>query len=239
MTTRIYITIFGSAALLSFASSTFAQHPGDVWVARNSNLQLAVGGFVLADVPTILPPTGGLFPGWSDNAPGFDRIVAAQPENDLFPMIAGAQIHLVVVEFDPALRAIDSGFNIIDDTDESTFLGTESLHTHLTWNIDINDPAFDDEEYLWEATFVLTDAGSTGYAESDPVTLKFLNIDRIAGDINGDEIVDLLDLSEFIALLFDDSTATREERAAADINLDRSIDGADIQGFVNALLETP
>jgi hypothetical protein len=237
MKTRTYLTIIGSTAVLSFASSSFAQHPGDVWVARNSNLQLAVGGFALADVPTVLPPSGGLFPGWSDNDPGFDRIVTAQPENDLFPMSAGAQVHLVVVEFDPALRAIDTGFNVIDSHDESTLLGSASLHTHLTWNININDGAFDDEEYLWEATFVLRDMGSTGYTDSESVTLKFLNVDRIAGDINGDEIVDLLDIPEFIALLFDDSTATREVRAAADMNLDRSIDGADIQGFVAALLE--
>ncbi|MCA9255862.1 MAG: hypothetical protein KDA33_09500, partial [Phycisphaerales bacterium] len=78
--------------------------------------------------------------------------------------------------------------------------------------------------------------GSTGYITSDDISLRFTNVDVAPGDVNEDGFVDTLDVPDFLALLFDDSTATREQRAAADINLDRNIDGLDLQLFVTALL---
>lgn len=213
-----------------------AQHVGDVWVGRTAAGQLDVGGFADAGVGKYLAPSSGLFPGWSDNDPGFDRLITDDPDNDLFMLAAGAQIRLEVVAFDPAFRAVDTSFNLLDMPGEQTLLGTSSLHTHLTWNINVNDPQFDPDEYLWEATFRLLDTGATGYAPSNDVTLKFTNVDVLPGDVNGDDMVDMLDISGFIALLFDDTLATREQWAAADLNLDRALDGLDLQQFVAMLL---
>lgn len=227
------------AALISLATAgpLPAQHVDDVWVGRSADGRLGLGGFAHAGEPVVLPPSGGLFPGWSDNEPGFDAVTEPQPDVGLWPLEPGAMVRLEVIAFDEGLRAVDSGFQILDMPGDQTLLGGASLHAHLTWNIDLNHPAFDSDEYLWNATFRVIDTGSTGYEASEAVTLPFLNVDRLAGDINGDGVVDALDLTGFVDLLLDDAAATREMRAAADINLDRAIDGADIQPFVAALLD--
>lgn len=229
--------VSGIAVLLSTPFAQ-AQHAGDVWVGRTSAGQLSVGGFATAGVGKYLAPSAGLFPGWSDNDPGFDRVINDEPDNDLYTLSSGAQIRLEVVAFDPAFRAVDASFNVLDTPGEQTILGTSSLHTHLTWNININDPLFDEDAYVYEATFRLLDTGSTTYASSDEITLKFTNVAALPGDINGDTFVDAFDIPDFIALLFDDTTATLEQRVAADMNLDRAIDGLDLQRFVAALLES-
>ncbi|HPF41344.1 MAG TPA: hypothetical protein P5081_20530 [Phycisphaerae bacterium] len=230
-------TLISAIIVLAIAiQSASAQHAGDVWVGRTSAGQLDAGGFIDVGVGFYLAPSGGLFPGWSDNDPGFDRVINDDPENDLYSLATGAQIRLEVVAFDPALRAVDTSFNILDTPGEQTILGGATLHTHLTWNINVNDPMFDDQEYVWEAKFRFVDTGSTGYVTSDDISLRFTNVDVAPGDVNEDGLVDTLDVPDFLALLFDDSTATREQRAAADINLDRNIDGIDLQLFVTALL---
>lgn len=238
MKLRVTLVPIAALSLCLFVASAHAQHMGDVWIGRTSADQLSVGGYLPTALGTYLAPSSGLFPGWSDNSPGFDRVINAEPDNDLYPMETGAHIVLEVVHFDTALRAVDASFNLIDTPGEQTILGGSTLHVHLTWNINVNDPAFDPDEYLWEATFRLIDTGSTGYATSDDITLKFTNVDVLPGDVNDDGFVDELDIPDFVSLLFDDTDATREQRAAADINLDRHIDGLDLQYFVAAMLAT-
>lgn len=238
MQSRRFVPLFLVLTLAVHIAQASAQHESDVWVGRTNAGTLSVGGYLPTEFGKYLAPSAGLFPGWSDNDPGFDRVINVEPENDLYSLEAGAQIRLEVIDFDPALRAIDASFNLLDTPDDQTILGGSTLHVHLTWNININDPLFDVDEYLWEARFRLFDTGSTGYESSDDLTLKFTNVDVLPGDVNEDEVVDVLDIPDFIALLFDDTNATREQRAAADLNLDRHIDGSDLQHFVDTLLQS-
>jgi hypothetical protein len=222
--------------ILSGARPALAQEFGDLWIGRTAAGQLKIGGFSVADNVVTLPPVGGLFNGWSDNDPGFDRIVSDDPGADLFSMETGAQISLVAVEMDEAFRAIDPSFNIMDEVGEQLFLGNESLHIHLTWHINSDDPSFDPDQYLWNATFRLIDDGATNYADSEPFTMHFVNIDCILADVHVDGNLDILDVSDFVDLLLDPAGATNEEKCAADLTFDGLVDGKDIQMFVDLIL---
>ena len=173
-----------------------AQHDGDVWVGRTSTGQLKNGG---NDLTQLIPlqPTFELINGWANNNPGFDRVITAQPANNLYPMASGAEISLRLVAADSAFRVIDNSFEIVQFPGEETFLGDHLLHTHLTWHINSDDPAFDPLECEWQATFVLVDHGTTGYRDSAPFTLMFTLV--FQGSANGDFTGDgLSDLEDFV-----------------------------------------
>lgn len=180
------------------AASASAQHDVDVWVGRTSTGQLAIGG---ADVSQPIPllPTSGLINGWADNDPGFDRVVTAQPANNLFTLASGADISLRLVSVDPAFRVIDNSFSILEWPGDETYLGDHLLHTHLTWHVNADDPNFDPLRCLWEATFILLDDGSTNYRDSAPFTLKFTLsfAGQANGDFNENGFVDLEDAGLF------------------------------------------
>jgi hypothetical protein len=145
--------------------------------------------------------------GWTNNAPGFDRVVDDEPENDVYRMQSGANIWLVVVAMDPALQLIDQGFQILDSPGEETELGDHNLHLHNTWKIKSTHPEYDPEQCVWHGTFFLRDYGSTNYDDSDHFTYNFSNVpvryvedDPIppaTGDLDADESVDLDDHSGF------------------------------------------
>ncbi len=231
------IAIIGPViALSAWVGRVEAQHADDIWVGRTMAGQLRIGGLPVDEEPIALPPSGGLFNGWADNEPGFDRVVTDDPPNDLLTLQPGAQIWLEVVEMDTAFRAIDTSFNVLDDPGEQTLLGGSTLHIHVTWHINSDDPAFNPTQYRWDATFKLVDTGTTGYADSEPFTMHFANIDCTPGDVNADAAVDMLDVPELVDLLLDPDAATNEQRCAADTNFDGEIDGADVQAFVDHLL---
>lgn len=233
------ISLF-NLAFVFLVRSAYAQDPGDVWVGRSDAGQLKIAGFPVANDAIPLAPSEGLFNGWTDTEPGFDRILTDDPANDLFTLEAGAQISIVVVAIDDALRAIKPvTFEILDDPGDQTLLGNENLHIHLTWHINSDDPEFDPGQYLWNATFKLIDTGSTGYADSDPFTMHFMNIECLPGDVNADAVVDEADVGAFVDLLLDSAGATNEELCAADLNYDGSLDGGDVSHFVDRILEAP
>ena len=130
--------------------------------------------------------------GWGDNDPGFDRIVDPEPEADVYPLETGVEVWLELVSADPAVRLIDSGFQIIDDPGESTLLGGANLHVHNNWHINSDDPAFDPQQCVWQMTFVLVDEGSTGYETSEPLKFSFTNVplEQWAGDFDDNGSVD-------------------------------------------------
>lgn len=177
------------------SSVASAQHAGDVFVGRNQAGQLKVAGFATEAEYAPLLPVSGILQGWSDNDPGFDRVLQAEPSDDLYPLANGASIWLRLVDVDPALRAIDASFAVIDNPGEQTFLGNQTLHTHLTWHVNSQHPAFDPEQCVWRATFVLRDTGATGYAESAPFVLNFsiVPLRPADGDFEEDQDVDFED----------------------------------------------
>ncbi len=170
-----------SAALIGLAacaSLAAAQHLGDVWVGRTAAGQIAIhpGGFVPDLNYRQLYPVSGLLHGWTDADPGYDHFTFTDPNNDMFPLQSGAQVWLQVVAIDAAFRLIDSAFNILAAPGQSTYLGGSNLHVHNTWHINSSDPAFDPHQCVWRITVLLRDAGTTGYADSVPMTFAFTNV---------------------------------------------------------------
>ncbi|MFH1416712.1 MAG: hypothetical protein ABII12_00280 [Planctomycetota bacterium] len=215
------------------AGPAAAEHEHDVWIGRSGTGQLKISpsGFVPEDHGHALVPVNGpLLFGWTDNDPGFDAVSTDDLPNDIYVLQPGAEIWLELVAIDPALRLIDNGFQVIDEPGESTLLGDETLHVHNTWHIDSTHPAYNPDQYLWHATFVLRDDGSTNYATSEPLVFSFINCTP------GYVEETLLAIEDFVAMLLDDAGYATEERCAADMNADGRIDGADIQPYVELLL---
>ncbi|MCB9865180.1 MAG: hypothetical protein H6816_00870 [Phycisphaerales bacterium] len=160
--------------VLAGCGTAYGQHQGDVWVGRTATDLLAISsnGFVPEENFAPLSPVSGLLQGWTNDDPGFDHVVAGDA---LDPLQAGAAIWLEVVAMDPAFQLIDDGFQILHDPGDDTLLGGSTLHEHLTWHINSQDPAFDPAQCIWNATFVLRDDGSTGYGTSAPLTFSFTN----------------------------------------------------------------
>lgn len=184
--------LFLAAAILLSTSFASSQHAGDIFVGRTAGGQLRATGFADEEFYVPLMPVSGLLNGWADNDPGFDRVLSSDPASDLYTLQPGAQIWLRLIEIAPSFRVIDSSFAILDDAGEQTFLGGSNLHTHLTWHINSSHPAFDPAQCVWEATFILRDFGSTGYAPSEPFTFAFTNVERVeaTGDWEEDGDVD-------------------------------------------------
>lgn len=218
------------AALLLTASAA-AQHSGDVWVGRTADGQLTLGGFDPDTGVTILPAVDGLLKGWSDNSRGFDRVVVADAEQDLYPLESGAQIWLRILAIDPALQLIDKSFQILDTPGDETLLGDWLLHEHPTWLINRISDAYDPEQVFWTVTLVLEDRGGTGYADSPEFTMIFYP-DCHIGDINADGDVDTFDIDAFIAIVSDPSAANEMQRCRADCNRDGQVDTFDIDAFI-------
>lgn len=168
-----------ACTVAALACTAAAQHAGDVWLGRSAagELRLSPRGFVPEENYVSLNEVNGpLFFGWTDNNPGFDRLVDPEPASDVWPLQAGCNIWLEAVAIDPAFRLIDGGFGIVDEPGEDTQLGGASLHVHNTWHIDRNDADFDHDQCVWHATFVLRDDGSTDYAESRTFTFNFTSV---------------------------------------------------------------
>jgi hypothetical protein len=180
-----------------------AQHATDLWIGRTNDDALAISplGRVPENVYLTLNPVGGppLW-GWSYNSPGFDHIVNPEPDNDVWPLDSGATIWIEAVALDPAFRLIaPNGTAIVDEAGESLEIGDYLLHRHPIWHINSVDPAYDPGQCVWEASFLLWDAGSTAYADSRLLTFRFTNVPYgplrnppvpATGDFDGDTDVD-------------------------------------------------
>jgi hypothetical protein len=231
-------------AVLAIAPAALAQHAGDVWPGVTSGGKLTIDQ--TAFVPDLnyvtLPPGGPFFPGWADSDPGFDRVVSADPEQDIFALQPGAQIWLEVVEVDPAFRVVILGNPplYLDDPGEAALLGDQNLHIHIPFHINSDDLQFDPELCVWKATFFLRDNGGTNYAPSDPFTFRFTNVmqEEPDGDLDNDLMVTLDDFEAFSHCLsgpsntpepFDPAITTCEVdcHSAFDFDLDLDLDLAD------------
>lgn len=211
-----------------------AQHAGDIWVGVSAQGQLKIGGFNPAHHIIVLPPVtpGGLFRGWSGNSPGFDRVTADLPEADLYRLQSGASIYLELISADPALRAIDSGFQVLDTAGQRTFLGGSSLHVHLAWHLNSGDPRFDRRRCVWTAVFVLRDLGSTRYLVSEPLTLQFATHAPTPADFDCDGDVDADDYTHFQACALGPAIPQTDAACLdADLDNDGAVDQSDFGLF--------
>lgn len=149
---------------------------------------------------------------------------------------------------DAAFRLIDSAFDILDTPGEQTFLGTGSgLHVHNTWHINRLDPAYDPNQCVWTATFVLLDA--TGlHTPSAPLVFYFTHVDvrpwtvPATGDFDGSGSADAGDLPALAECMSgadmrpapnDPALTTCAVQClnAFDFDDDHDLDLADVAGF--------
>jgi hypothetical protein len=209
------------AGSLAVAASAHGQHAGDLWVGRTSAGQLALDvvcgpscGFDPALAVIELAPDE--FGGWSDDAPGFDRLGADQPlPEDLLTLQSGADIWIRIeaeppqaepplgdLLISPALYIFDQlQFTFFPYEEEGTVfrelrLGDSALHKHFIWFIDAMDPRFGEAGCDYGMTLRLIDKGSTGYAESEPFTLRF-EFPHAVADLDCDTDVDGDDFTLF------------------------------------------
>lgn len=156
------------------ASTALAQHGGDVVVGRSSGGQLKIEADL--DEFFLLPPSPP--DGWVGDEPGFDHLPSDETGEDFYTLASGASIQFVLVSKDAGLRILQQqGLNLVEvlaNPGNSATLGGNTLHMHLTWWID-DDIVGADFEGVRSATFYLHDAGTTGYADSDPFTIRFTN----------------------------------------------------------------
>ena len=194
----------------------------------------SAGGTLMVDVesvftyPILLLPIapGGLFVGWSGINPGFTDTLDADVDPDILPLEPGSQIFLEVIHFDPAMVVIDGAFQTLVNPGDSSFVGDSGFDTHPLYLVDMNDPQFDSQQSVWEATFLLRDEGTTGYAPSGPVTLRFI-IHPLPSDFNEDGLVNTTDYTALESCLAAPNTLPVNACTFADIDRDQDVDLAD------------
>lgn len=231
--------------MLCSTTTGMAQHEGDIFVGRSSADQLKIGGFSVATRFVYLRPVDGVLKGWADNIPGFDRIINADPDQDLYPLRSGSRIYLVIDGIAPAFRVLDTLGNVYDEPGEAPFLGNENLHTHLIWHINRLDSRFDPEQCVWDATFNLNDDAGR-QTDSTPFTVSFTNVAlrNADADLEPDGDVDLIDVKGFAVCMSgptrrpapDDPTITTCEvecTNAFDFDADRDVDLRDFAELQN------
>ena len=151
------------------------EHEGDIVVGRTGAGQLAVE--FDAKPPFALPPVSGLLEGWLADHPGFMSLGKDEPKEDFFGLAAGANVVFELLSVDPAFQVWTPGFSaVVNDPGETWKIGGAEFDAHATWHINSADPSFDPLRGVWEATFRLIDAGATGYAASEVITISFVAV---------------------------------------------------------------
>jgi len=232
---------------LSFATvAALAQHSGDIGVghsaagqlkcrlsdAQNPCFEPAVGIGLLTPIPDPTAPTS-----WRATSPGFDANFASDPAQDYFLLDYGAAIYLVAYEdLQPAFR-VKYGTTTVHEAGESLPLGSATLHRHVIFVVDCADPLYDPLRTLWYGTFSLADRGSTGYADSEPFTLRLSVVECETGDVDGNGEATFADINPFVSVLIDPAAASVAARCGADVNRDGYVTFADINPFVLLLTQ--
>lgn len=196
------IIVIAMAVVIS-AGQAGAQHAGDLWIGVDADGRLTldvIHGYDPANnVRTLSPVNGPFFWGWTSSDPGFDHLTASYPALGLVPMDSQAEIWLEVVDIDPGfyVEIPPSYSSWLGSPGDKTFLGYGStLHKHLVWHIDTNDPAYDPNQCAWRITLALTDArAGSGHLPSETFILTFSSHDLIPADFDCDLDVDLDDLA--------------------------------------------
>lgn len=184
-------------------------HQGDLWVGR-SGTRLALSplgtapGRVYYPLDELPPwPEPSLFYGWSSADPGFDAVRSVDSVNGVSPLQSGASIYVELVNGAGAFRLWDSDLMPVQFPGDRALLGGTTLHTHLTWHIDLFDDSFHEEQCVWAVTYRLADTGSTRYMASAPFTMLFTNVPvrQATGDFDGDADRDLDDAAALAVCL--------------------------------------
>lgn len=148
-------------------------HEGDIVVGRTGANVLSVEFDF--DEPTVLAPVSGLLNGWAGDEPGFDHLEADEPAEDFYMLAPGASVVFELLSIDPALVG-NPLTDPLDSPGDSFVLGDHELHQHIDWLIDADSPSFNPAQTEWSVMFRLSDAGATGYGDSEIYTWRFTNV---------------------------------------------------------------
>jgi hypothetical protein len=175
---RIAVVI-GLATAIAITNPVLA-HEAHMLIGHSSAGQLVVNTAdgIQNNTSTVLNliPPGGFIEGYSASIPGFSLVLNSEPEVDCYPLATGADVWLELVAIDSPLLVIETpSYLIINEQDPPVMQigGEATAHVHPLWLLDTLDPAFDSMQCVWEASFVLRDNGSTGYADSEMLTFRF------------------------------------------------------------------
>ena len=188
------ISVAGLVSLTAMAMPAHAHHEGDFSIGISGGpapqLRFEFDPDILAGTRTIglARSVNPAVPGWLGEEPGFEAMETDEPEGGLFALGRGARIRLVGIELGPALfvRAQAIGTPVrIAPTPGPGFLelGDESLHTHAVWHINPSAAGFEAGRAFWAGTFKLVDTGTTGYADSEPFTIRFAPVPEPASGV--------------------------------------------------------
>jgi hypothetical protein len=155
-----------------------AQHAGDILIGRTEGMQLTATN--LPEQTRFLSPvSSGPFHGWVSSVLGFDGIVVPEPTNNIFPLNAGANVHLEVVSIDAglSLRSFTAPASVfVDAPGERLRIGaTGNLHNHPIIFIDraVVGTNFEGQRTV---SFRLVDLGTAGHVASPDYSLTFAPI---------------------------------------------------------------
>lgn len=232
-----------STIILSLAMNVYGQHQhaGDFLIGvssgTNPQIKFELNESVLAGVTLLVPDSFG---GFSTDAPGFDHVDVDEPDEDIYALAAGARIWLQIdsdvpnpaltdLKIAPALFVYEpllftfypyaAGGNL----HREVYLGDNLVHKHVLWFLDTADPAYSPGQCVWELTARFIDKGTTGYAASEPFTLRFALHALVPGDFDCDRDVDADDLVHFESC-----------QAGPAVPLDPSCERYDLDGDMDA-----
>ncbi len=117
----------------------------------------------------------GSLNGYISDAPGFTALDEDEPDEDFYMLSGDADIQWVLVGTSDAEMQV---YNPFFDTPsmangESFALGTGDFDTHPFWFLNVDVAGFDPAKEEWSVDFRLSDAGQSGYADSDVFTIRF------------------------------------------------------------------
>lgn len=115
--------------------------------------------------------------GYISDAPGFAALEEDEPDEGFFVLGAGADIHWRLVgTSDPEMQVYNPFFDVPAMGAGETFaLGAGvSFDTHPFWFLNTDLPSFDPGKGEWGVQFQVIDLGTTGYADSEVLEIRFV-----------------------------------------------------------------
>lgn len=225
----IYLGVLVCALLMS--SGQALGH--GVVIARNAAGKLQ--GAIHVPMPVELPPS--IFPGITGHAdpePGLTSIEVEEPDEDLFFLDPGSNIHFVFIGADPGLQIVTS--HVWVPGEDSDF-GPPFFDEHLIFNI---PNGVIGQEYALQ--FRLYDSNGV-HSDSDIVTLRFTPVAEACacrGDTNADDARDGADVRQFLTCFIETPPGDPPDSdcRCADVDGDGAMDETDLTLFVTRLLES-
>ena len=247
------LLICGWISLAVFATGAMAgeghKHADDFVIGVSGAGDLKFESELVEEMEIVeLEEVSGIINGWAGDDPGFMPLDVDEPKEDFFPMAIGAEIQLVVVALDPALKAHTPGFaDVLDSPGDAWTIATvttdpPAFDDHPIWHVDSDDAGLKDNQVVWSGIFKFVDVGTTGYGESEPFVLRFSNAEvetNIPGDADLNGVVNRDDLCAFADIVTMPETATPDAKLAADANGDGVVDKNDTFAFFRLIAQTP